>query len=157
MRGHAFRLLAVLIVGSLAAAMAAAPPNLSGTWKGNIAKSDFGQMPAPTSFTAKIEHKDPSLKVATTFVGDQGEMTFEMKLSTDGAETTNQMGPFSMKSKAKWEGSALMVESKGSTDNGEFTTKEKWTVSEDGKTLTVARTFSGPQGEMTQTVVHDKQ
>lgn len=157
MRGHAFKLLAVLIVGSLTVALAAAPPNLSGTWKGNMAKSDFGQMPAPTSFSAKIDHKDPSLKVATTFVGDQGEMAFEMTLSTDGTETTNQMGSFAIKSKAKWEGSALMVQSKASTDNGEFTTKEKWTLSEDGKTLTIVRTFSGPQGDMTQTVVHDKQ
>jgi hypothetical protein len=157
MRRHAFKLLAVLTACSLATALAAAPPNLSGTWKGNVAKSDFGQMPAPSSFSAKIDHKDPSLKVASTFVGDQGEMTFEMTFSTDGTETTNQMGPFTMKSKAKWEGNALLVESKGSSDNGEFTSKEKWTLSEDGKTLTIARTFSGPMGEMNQTVVHDKQ
>jgi hypothetical protein len=32
-----------------------------------------------------------------------------------------------------------------------------WTLSEDGKTLTVTRVISGPQGEMTIKVVQEKQ
>jgi hypothetical protein len=152
-----FKLLAILVLTSLAGALAAAPPNFSGAWKANIAKSDFGPMPAPTSASSKIDHKDPSLKLVATQVGEQGERTFEMNLSTDGAETTNQVGPLTMKCKAKWEGAALLVESKATTDNGDLTINDRWTLSEDGKTLTVTRTFSGPQGEMTIKVVQEKQ
>lgn len=157
MKRCALKLLAVLMLASLAVALAAAPPDLSGAWKANLAKSDFGPMPAPTSMTTKIDHKEPSVKIATTFVGDQGEMTFERNLQTDGTETTNQFGPFTMKSKAKWDGSVLVVDSKGSTDNGDVTSKEKWTLSEDGKTLTVVSDWSSSQGEMTHKVVYEKQ
>jgi hypothetical protein len=154
---HGFKLLAVLIPISLAVALAAAPPNFSGNWKANIAKSDFGPMPAPTSASSKIDHKEPSLKVFATQVGEQGESTFEMNLSTDGAETTNQIGPLAFKCKAKWDGAALLVESKAATDSGDLTLNDKWTLSEDGKTLTVTRIVSGPQGEMTIKVVQEKQ
>jgi hypothetical protein len=157
MQRCAFKILAALMLTSLAVALAAAPPNLSGAWKANLAKSYFGQMPAPTSMATKIDHKEPSLKISTTFVGDQGEMTFERNLQTDGSETTNQFGPFTMKSKAKWEGSVLVVDSKGSTDNGDVAVKEKWTLSEDGKTLTVVSDWSTPQGEMTHKVIYEKQ
>jgi hypothetical protein len=152
-----FKLLAVLTLTALAAALAAAPPNFSGAWKANIAKSDFGPMPAPTSASSKIDHKDPSLKVVATQVGAEGERTFELNYSTDGAETTNQIGPLTFKSKAKWEGAALLVVSKATTDDGDITITDKWTLSEDGKTLTVIRTFSGPRGEMTVKVVQEKQ
>jgi hypothetical protein len=154
---HGFKLLAVLILTSLAVTLAAAPPNFSGAWKANIAKSDFGPMPVPTSASSKIDHKDPSLKLVATQVGEQGERTFEMNYSTDGAETTNQIGRLTVKSKAKWEGTALLVESKGTTENGDLTINDKWTLSEDGKTLTVTRVVSGPQGEMTIKVVQEKQ
>lgn len=153
---HGYKLQTVLILTSLGVAFAA-PPNFSGAWKANIAKSDFGQAPAPTSASSKIDHKDPSLKLVATQVGDQGERTFEMNLSTDGGETTNQIGPLTFKSKAKWEGEALLVESKASTENGDVTINDRWVLSEDAKTLTVTRKISGPQGEMTIKVVQEKQ
>jgi hypothetical protein len=157
MKRCALLLLPGLTLLSLAVALAAAPPNLSGTWKANLAKSDFGGMPAPSSMVTKIDHKEPSIKSSTTFSGDQGEMTFDRTLSTDGTETEYQFGPFAMKSKAKWDGAALAIESKGSGDNGDFTMKEKWVLSEDAKALTVNSTWSGPQGDMTHRVVYEKQ
>ena len=151
------RYAAILAFLAVAVLPAMAKPNFSGDWKLNTSKSDFGQMPAPQKSTMKIEHKDPALKVATTYVGDNGERTFEMNLSTDGKEVTNTFGNFEFKSKAHWEGSVLLVESRASSDSGEFKADEKWTVSDAGKTLTLVRHWVGPQGEVTNTVVHDKQ
>lgn len=149
--------LCILALACAAALQAQAKPDFTGTWKTNIAKSDFGSMPAPQSATAKIQHKEPKLGVEATSVGDQGERTFTLNFMTDGTETTNQLGPVEIKSKARWEGSALLIDSKAATDQGEITVKEKWALSEDGKTLTLSRAFSGPQGEMTQTLVQEKQ
>jgi len=157
MRQHAFKLLAAFLLTFLAVAPGAAPPNLSGSWKMNISKSDFGPMPAFTSMVTKIQHAEPNLKMSTTFSGEQGERTFDRTLTTDGAESTSEFGPMVFKSKCRWEGGTLLVDSVGSSDSGEFTVKEKWTLSEDGKTLTLVRTWSGPQGEMTQTMVHESQ
>ncbi len=147
----------ILTLACASALQAQAKPDFTGTWKTNIAKSDFGAMPAPESVTTKIQHKDPKLGVESTSVGDQGEHTITFNLMTDGTETTNQFGPVEIKSKAHWEDKALLIESKAATDNGEITVKEKWTLSDDGKILTLARNFSGPQGDMTQTVVQEKQ
>jgi len=155
---HKLVVLAALdLVCSLALAQAQSKPNFSGPWKVNNSKSDFGPMPAPQSSTSKIDHKEPNLKIATTWVGDQGERTFEFSYTTDGKENTNSFGNVEFKSKATWEGSTLLIASKGGTDSGEFTMKDKWSLSEDGKTLTVVRAFSGPMGEATQTLVHEKQ
>src|ERR1035438_7033163 len=79
------------------AAMAAGPqddkkPDLSGTWKLDTTKSDFGMMPPPDSQTSVIEHKDPKLKVKTTTKGGMQEGESESNYPTDGAESTNQMG-----------------------------------------------------------------
>jgi hypothetical protein len=157
MRSFTLTLFSVLILGACMIAWGAAPPDLNGTWKANTAKSDFGPMPAPTSVVVKIEQKEPHIKSSTVISSDQGEFTVETELATDGTETTNQFGPTSMKTKARWEGNALMVESKGSGDSGDFTSKEKWTLSEDGKTLTVVRSWSGPMGEATQNMIYEKQ
>jgi hypothetical protein len=152
-----FKLLALPVLASLAVALAAAPPNFSGEWKANLAKSDFGTMPAPIRASSKIEHQDPHLKLIGTEVREEGERTFEMNISTDGAQTTNQIGPLTLTTKAKWEGSTLLVDSKATTDDGELVIKDRWSLSEDGKTLTVVRGISGPRGEMTVKVVQEKQ
>jgi ABC-type oligopeptide transport system substrate-binding subunit len=157
MHHSAFKLLAMAILTSLAVALAAAPPNFSGVWKANIAKSDFGPMPAPIGASSKIDHQDPHLKLVGTEVREEGERTFEMNISTDGAQTTNRIGPLTLTTKARWEGSTLLVDSKASTDDGEVAIKDQWSLSEDGKTLTVVRNVYSPRGDFTIKVIQEKQ
>jgi len=44
----------------------AAEPNLSGEWKLNLAKSDYGKFPTPISVTRKIDHTGSKLAFTTT-------------------------------------------------------------------------------------------
>lgn len=141
----------------LLAASAWAAPNFSGNWKLNAAKSDFGQMPAPDKWDAVIEHKDPDLKVTTTMVSQMGERTTTATYKTDGTETESDRGQWKAKSTAKWEGSTLHIVSKITTQNGELTIDEKWTLSEDGKSITVASKWSSQMGEFESKRVMDKQ
>jgi len=147
----------VALCALVLASAAAATANLSGTWKTDMAKSDFGAMPAPQSNVSNIDHADPKLVIATTSVGNSGERTFTLTFSTDGAETTNEVGSVQIKSKARWEGNDLLIDSKATTDQGEFTVKDRWSLAEDGKTLTLVRQWSGPMGEAKQTLIHQKQ
>jgi hypothetical protein len=62
-----------------------------------------------------------------------------------------------MKSKARWDGRTLVIETKGSTDNGDISALGKWSLSEDGKTITETSNFTGPQGEMVLKTVYEKQ
>ena len=129
----------------------------TGNWKLNTAKSEFGQMPAPDSMTQKIAHEDPKLKVNVKQVGQFGEMEFEANYTTDGKESTNTIRDNPMTSILKWEGDALLVETKGKFGDNDFTMKDKWSVSEDGKVLTINRHFSSSMGEGDQKLVLEKQ
>jgi len=141
-----------------ASAPAQSKPNFSGDWKLNIAKSTFGQMPAPSSLTEKITHADPSLKVQTAQSGDFGDFNSDFSFTTDGKECQNAMGDlFKMTSTVKWDGDILMFDSKMDFQGNAMTGTEKWSLSPDGKTLTVQRHFNGPMGEGDAVMVLDKQ
>jgi hypothetical protein len=141
----------------LCAAMAQAKPNFSGDWKMNPAKSDFGQMPAPTSMVQKITHNDPDLKVVTTSVSERGEFTNNLAYTTDGKECTNKGRMGETKSTLKWDGDTLVIESKADFQGNAVTITNKWTLSEDGKTLTVNSHFASSMGEGDSKVVYEKQ
>jgi hypothetical protein len=141
---------------ALAAGMSA-KPNFSGDWKLNPQKSDYGPMPAPDSATLKVDHKDPSLKVAATQSGPQGEMSFDSTYDTEGKETTNSFGPMEMKTTAKWDGDDLAMSSKMDFNGTEISVKGKWSLSADGKTLTQSSHVTSPQGEFDMKAVYEKQ
>jgi len=62
-----------------------------------------------------------------------------------------------MKSTLKWDGNALLIDTKGQFGENEVTMKDKWELSGDTKTLTAHRHFSGSRGEMNQKYVFEKQ
>jgi hypothetical protein len=147
-----------LLTLALGLVQAQAKTDFSGTWKINAGKSDFGPMPPPDSMTEKITHQDPSLKanVATTG-GPQGDMTYDITYTTDGKECVNRVGDNEFKSTLKWDGDDLVVETKGSFSGTDFTSKDRWTLSGDGKTLTVVRHISSAMGEADMKEVFEKQ
>ncbi|MGA2132997.1 MAG: hypothetical protein ABSH50_11940 [Bryobacteraceae bacterium] len=137
---------------------AQAKTDYSGTWKMNTGKSDFGPMPPPDSRVDKVTQQDTEIKanIASTG-GPMGDQTYDVTYNTEGKETTNSMGGNEIKSTAKWDGDDLVVESKGSFGGTDFTAKDRWTLSSDGKTLTRASHFSSSMGEADMKVVFDKQ
>ncbi len=149
-------MLAVLAL-LLCAVAAQAKPNFSGEWKLNASKSDFGMMPAPTSLVQKITHNDPELKVVRTQVSERGEFTNESVYTTDGKECVNKSRFGETKSTLKWDGDVLVIESKMDFQGNAVTVTEKWSLSEDGKTLTLNRHFSSSQGEGDVKTVLEKQ
>jgi hypothetical protein len=84
---------AILLTTSFLAVLvhAQAAPNLTGEWKMNIAKTDYGPLPAPEIFTRTITHNDPSLEYKTTQKGPQGEINTEIKYTTDGKPCVNKV------------------------------------------------------------------
>ncbi len=151
----------VVIAAALALAVSgsafAAKPNFSGDWKLNAGKSDFGPMPGPEKMDRKINHNDPEIKITTTQSGPQGEMTTNLAYKTDGTESVNKVREADVKSVAKWDGNALVVSSKRDFQGMEIVMNERWTLSEDGKSLTIVNKINTPQGDFEIKVVMDKQ
>ena len=131
--------------------------NYSGTWKLNVAKSDFGVLPPPDSRTDVIDHKDPAIKVATTQDGAQGKQDFVLTMTTDGKEATNSPGGLELKSTGGWEGSNLVVSTKLKFQDNDVAIKTVWLLSDDGKTMTQNAHITSPMGEFDQKMVFEKQ
>ena len=153
------RLLAVLFVclsiGSVAA-LAADKPDFTGKWKLNTEKSDFGPMPKPQKVDYVIAHKDPELIVKSTATTQMGEVANESKIVTDGKEFTNTMRGQEIKGTAKWEGKVLVVHQELDMQGTVIRLEQKWTMAEDGKSITQEISISTPQGELKQKAVLDK-
>jgi hypothetical protein len=135
----------------------AAKPNFTGTWKLNVEKSDFGPTPAPQSMVDKVDHQESSLKIISTRVDGGTESTANLSLTTDGKEGTNTVHGSEVRSKLKWDGAALLIDSSISVDGNALSLKDKWTLSQDGKTLTILRHYAGPEGEANATYVLERQ
>lgn len=154
------RAAAVFALVAATSLFAQSKPDFSGTWKLNKTKSDLGMMAdrVPEDFVVKIDHKDPEIKISQP--GMRGG-TQESKVSTDGTpvETTSQtqMGEMKSKAVAKWDGAALILDVNREMGGNTMSQSDRWSLSEDGKTLTIARKMSGPMGEMDIKQVLEKQ
>ena len=152
----------LLLIASLTAlllmtAFAQQKPDFSGTWKLNVAKSEFGVLPGPTSRTDVITHKDPSLSDSVTLENAEGKQEYTANYTTDGKEAVNKIGPREVKSTLKWAGSNLAVSSKFVYNDSDVTGESTWALSGDGKTLTFSIHYVSPLGEADQKLVFEKQ
>jgi hypothetical protein len=147
----------LLLLLSASALSAQSKPNFSGEWTLVPGKSDFGMMPPPSSGVQKITHNEPQLKVVSTQTSDQGTNTTESTYTTDGKECVNkEFMDSEMKSTAKWDGDVLVIDSKMDMQGNAITITNRWTLSGDGKSLTVAMHFASPMGEGDIKMVYEK-
>jgi hypothetical protein len=149
----------VLILAALTSlASAADKPNFSGEWKLNAAKSNFGPLPAPATYTRKVTHVEPSITVEDTQTGTPaGDQHDTHTYTTDGKEIAFQSNGADVKSAITWDGDALLINSKASVQGTDILIKDKIALSDDGKTMTDAIHIGSPQGELDMTIVFDKQ
>lgn len=137
---------------------AADKPNFSGVWKLNSAKSDFGPMPqGPDKFERTIDHKDPAIKITTVQSMGGNERTTNVEYTINGQEQTikTQMGEY--KATPAWKENILEVSAKREVQGMEIKSQEKWSLSPDGKVLTVETALNTPQGDFNMRFVLDKQ
>ena len=154
MRRAFFLLLAAAVVLPFPA-RAQAKPDFSGTWTLDTAKSD-----APMGRGGRGGAQGPMTitQDANTLTQKRGEQTLVYKL--DGSESSNEVqgrgGAQTVKAKAKWDGSKLVIESTREIQGFALTTKEERTLSADGKEMTIQITASTPQGDINNKQVYTK-
>jgi len=94
--------------------------------------------PAPKRVLVKIEHREPQLIQQIHFTNSAGtdeRLTFNYEI---GAKTTNLVRGATVRTRACWEGTELVIESWMKTPARELHFKDHWSLSEDGRTLTMA-------------------
>jgi uncharacterized protein involved in exopolysaccharide biosynthesis len=148
---------ALFVCLSAVTGMAQEKPDFSGNWRLNVSKSDFGVLGGPDSRTDVISHKEPSITDQVSAKGAQGNVEYTIKYTTDGKEVTNQISGREVKSTLKWDGSVLKITGRFSVNDSDVDAQATWTLSADGKTLTIAVHYTSAMGEADQKLIMEKQ
>ncbi len=155
MRKSAIALLFTLLSG--ASVSAQSHPNFSGTWKQNMGKSPTHSLWL-TSYVNKIDQQEATLKVTTTSVGDRGERTYDRTYEIGKEQKSQDRDGDEFTTNVTWEGNTLVFNVVEKEHDATLTTREVWTLSDDGKTLTKSiHHAGGPRGESDQKYVLEKQ
>jgi len=148
---HGTALAAVAVLASLSAvAQSAAPPDLSGTWVLNLAKSKLEEHSFIVSSTIVITCSGTTIQIDDTTNGKKYQPWI---YTTDGKEHFFAELPGGDEvAKATWKKSVLVTRLIGRKTKPPFDFTDRWTVSADGRTLT-----QESSGRLKQTFVYDKQ
>jgi hypothetical protein len=135
-------------------AQAQAKPDFSGTWTLDAARSE-----APVGRGGRGGGRGPAGPV--TIKQSATEITIGMATyKLDGSESTNQVqgrgGMQDVKSKARWDGATLVIETTRDFGGNTITTRDVRTLGAGGKEMTVQTTASTPQGEQSFKQIYTK-
>ncbi len=86
-------------------------PNFTGLWRLNLDQSTF-EIPRPDSSSFEIEHQEPRLQISVTHVFSGRPVSFRLELTTDGREYEHDFGELRTRTRASWDGEALVLDSK---------------------------------------------
>src|SRR6266702_3365213 len=112
-------------------------PNFSGIWKANLERSKL-LGPMPKALLATIKHSEPELSVEMLITKpDDSEERLLFKGLTSGEEMVNSVHGVEVRSRSRWIGTELLIESwmKLGERQGNFC--DYWSLSSDGRTLTM--------------------
>jgi hypothetical protein len=144
----------MLTLLALALAMA---PDFSGEWTMNFEKSRFGEnYRAPAKWVDKVVQKEHELTVDRMELTHAGKRTGQLFYTTYGKECSNDIAGNIVRSVVKFEGDELVFHHTSKFNGADIKLDDRWSLSPDGKTLSVKRHFEGNGIVADQVIVFDK-
>lgn len=139
---------ALIIFATATTVRAQEHPNLAGTWKLNLATSDYGDLQGADTRTDVIEQHDGRIIETVTAEGRHRRQQYTLDFSTDGTQTTLppgiKMGPVTILSvSARWQGASLVVTQNLRFQGATLVATNTYTLSADRHTLTIALALGG--------------
>ncbi len=124
-------------------------PDFTGKWKANIENSRL-LGPAPKELLITISHSEPDLRVnmAITTV-DQNTRYIDFQARTTGESATNSVLDAAWRSRLRWMGSELLIESWANQSEHELHFCDYWTLSSDRRVLTMEHRNDDLHGQIT--------
>jgi hypothetical protein len=123
-------------------------PDFSGTWKLNVAKSDYGDLQGPESRTDVIEQHDGRIREGVTAEGRHRRQQYTLSFATAGSETAlppdTRMGVVTILTvSARWQENALAVTQHLKFQGAALIAIHTYLLSDDGNTLTMRLSLNG--------------
>ncbi|MEO6803453.1 MAG: hypothetical protein ABI197_09455 [Granulicella sp.] len=130
----------LILVG--ATALAQEHPDLSGSWRINLAESDYGDLQGPDTRVDVIEQHDGRVSDRVTVEGRRRKQQYTLLFVTDGTETALPPGTKTgittiLTVSGQWQGNVLVVIQKVQSQGIRLVLANRYTLSGDGKTLSV--------------------
>lgn len=125
------------------------PPTFTGTWKADLAKTRLigGH---PKEIIVKIDHTEPRISVDMLFTPVEGAPhRIEFKGRTNGEQVENLVRGTTWRSTIRWVGSELLIESHVNQNDRHFHFRDFWSLSDDGKVLTMLHRDDDLSGQVT--------
>jgi hypothetical protein len=111
-------------------------PNFTGVWQVNFEKSKM-RGPAPKRILMKIDHREPMLIQQILFTSEAGTQQLAFTYIT-GTETENLIGKATAQTRAEWDETELVIESRMNAPDHQIYFKDHWSLSDAGAILTMA-------------------
>jgi hypothetical protein len=165
--------MAVLLLG-LGVAAAQAEPQFTGSWvldrsqsqfpkhehRGQTAPDAQAQPQQPPQVTLTVAQQGNSLKVTRTFAQGTRSHSMTDMIVADGSDQVQQGYRGNVVTRSTFDGDRLVVTHTRTkkTDQGEQTMSRQsvWTLSPDGRVLTIDTTMHGPRGDRAMKTVYQR-
>lgn len=153
------RIAVALLALTLAASAAAKFPNITGNWKANLEKGDWGPGTSPAEMSWRVEDSDEKLVLYETMVMDAGQPRRTTLTFLKKGESVNKGEGGEIRTTLKEvEGAIHELSTMKTSDGGTIRRTSVTTVSDDGKTMTQVSTVTLPDGqELKRRLVLEKQ
>lgn len=143
----------------LQAAFAVSPvyagePDFSGHWRLNESRSEIRALPIRPAPELHVERGEGKVRCEAL---TPGQAAHPCSFATDGREVRSSSRDWTVSTKTKWEGNALLLNAITTSPKRQHTEMDRWKLSRDGQTLTIRRTVASLTGEMESTLVYEKQ
>jgi hypothetical protein len=149
MTGHLCRAGAVFVL-----ALCAYSQEFSGAWRLNPSRSEIRGGAWQPDLVLKLEQREGLLRVSGAPDETAPVRTFQYPLN--GSELRQKVGEENWNTRAKWEGSALLVNTIV-TGARSYTVMERWRVSRDGRSLRLTRTVVSLGGETESVLLYENE
>jgi hypothetical protein len=156
-------LLILLLI--LAASFKTDKTDFSGTWVINMTKSKFGDAPAYTAAKQiKVVQSNDQIELENTIIGDTQDSTARMTIpfNEKGLTLTDGEGHKRVITTDWLSGNEVLnitssVKFKDDSGSEEYQSAERWSLSEQGRVLTISKKVSAYSGfEYSITAIYDK-
>jgi len=128
---------------------AGSPPrtDFSGRWRMVKDQSNFGAFHVPDMIVRVIDQHQQTMNVHTVQTAGGKTSSSDVSYFTDGTITKNIINGRDAESKAFWDGPTLVIRTNMQDSKGEEEDiVDRWGLSEDRDTLTIASRISTPRG-----------
>jgi hypothetical protein len=124
-------------------------PNFTGTWKANLERSKL-LGPIPRALLVKINHAELELNVEMLITKPDGsEDRLLFKGLTTGEEVINSVHGVEVRSRCRWKGMELLIESWMKLGERQGNFRDYWSASSDGRKLTMEHRDDDLAGQIT--------